>query len=221
MRNLAKIEVVKFAALAALAGCMICYPRLAYWPKPPYPVWYLEAVLLACGFVLWAFVFAWHAENTKQPPFNIKVKIRPYIVVTLVGLVIGVLLYEFVDPAFRERMPEDYPASFGEWIARTLFSLGFTQLLLVFAPFEWSVRLTKRRWIGIVFTVLFGVFIVLAKSRSAPTQVPPSLLLPLLIARAATAFLTVWLYSRYGVILVWWWSFLIQTRHVIDLPPGS
>ena len=218
MRNLAKIEVMKSAALAALAGCAICYPRLAYWPKLPYPVWYLAAVLLACGFVLWAFVFAWHAEYTKLPPFNFKLNTSPFVAATLAGIVIAFLLHQFVDPAFRERMPEDYPASLGQWIAMTLFSLGFTQLLMVFAPFDWSVRLTKRRWIGILFTVLFGVFVAAAKAHSASAQIPSSLLCPLLIARAATSFLSVWLYSRHGVIAASWWSFLLQARHLLELP---
>ena len=72
MRRLAEPEVLKSAAMAAAAGSLACYPRLALWPGRPYPMWYLEAVLFFGGLVLWAFVFAWHTKYTDQPVFNFK-----------------------------------------------------------------------------------------------------------------------------------------------------
>jgi hypothetical protein len=36
-----------------------------------------------------------------------------------------------------------------------------------------------------------------------------------------TSLLFVWFYSRYGVILSWWWGFLVQARHLFELVDGS
>ena len=217
VRNLAKTEVVKSAAIATLAGALVCYPRLALWPNRSYPIWYLEAVLLLGGFVLWAFVFAWHTKFTGQPVFNLKLPAKPCVLATLGGIIIATILHWFVDPLLRAGTPEDYPADLQQWFAMTLFSLGFTQLFLVFAPFDWSVRLSKRRWFAMLFTVLFGVFVLVVKTRSSPTQLAPSLFWLLIIVRAVISFLSVWFYSRYGVILAWWWGFLLQTRHLPGL----
>lgn len=216
MRSLAKTEVMKSAAIAALAGSLVCYPRLALWPNRSYPIWYLEAILLLGGFVLWAFVFAWHTKYTNRPVFTLKLEMTPCLLATVAGILMASMLHLFVDPAFRVRTPEDYPANLEQWIAMTLFSLGFTQLLLVFAPYDWSVRLFKRRWIAILVTVLFAVFVLVVKTRSSPTPIAPSLFYVLIIVRAGISLLSVWFYSRYGVIPVWWWGFLLQTRHLFD-----
>ena len=215
VRSLANTEVVKSAAIAAVAGAVVCYPRLALWSGRAYPIWYLEAVLLLGGFVLWAFVFAWHTKYTGQPVFTLKPTTAPLILTTLAGIIMAGLLRGFVDPAFRVRTPEDYPEDLQQWIAMTLFSLGFTQLFLVFAPFDWSARLVKQRWIAMLFTVLFGVFVLVVKIRSSPEPLAPSLFWLLIIVRTTTSFLAVWFYSRHGLILTWWWGFLLQTRHLL------
>jgi len=214
VRNLAKTEVVKSATIATLAGALVCYPRLALWPNRSYPIWYLEAVLLLGGFVLWAFVFAWHAEFTSQPVFNLKPPAKSCILATVAGIIMAAILHWFVDPLFRAATPEDYPAGLRQWIAMALFSLGFTQLFLVFAPFDWSVRLSRRRWFAMLFTVLFGVFVLVVKLRSSPTNISPSSFWLLIVVRAVISFFSVWFYSRHGVILAWWWGFLLQTRHL-------
>jgi hypothetical protein len=134
---------------------------------------------------------------------------------------VAYLLHQFVDPAFRDSIPEDYPANLWQWAAMTLFSLGFTHLFMVFAPFDWSLRLTKSRWIAMLFSVIFGVFVVMAKMRSASTQIPASLFWVLLIARATTSTISVWFYSSYGAVLTCWWSFLLQIRHLFNVLHGS
>jgi hypothetical protein len=217
VRDLVKTEVVQSAALATLAGALVCYPRLALWSERSFPIWYLEAVLLLGGFVLWAFVYAWHTKYTGQPVLTLKLSTAPLLLATLAGIFMAVLLHWFIDPAFRARTPEDYPAELQQWIAMTLFSLGFTQLFLVFAPFDWSVRLTKQRWIAMLFTVLFGVFVLVVKTRSSPSPLAPSLFWLLILVRAATSFLSVWFYARHGMILAWWWGFLLQARHLLSL----
>ena len=30
-------------------------------------------------------------------------------------------------------------------------------------------------------------------------------------------FLAVWFYLRGGVLLIWWWTLLIEARHLLDL----
>jgi hypothetical protein len=221
VRDLAKTEVVKSAAIGALAVGLACYPRLALWPSRGYPVWYLEAVLLLGGFVLWAFVFAWHAKYAGQPVLTLRLPSKPCIVATVAGIFMALTLNEFVDPLFRASTPEDYPANLPQWIATTLFSLGFAQLFLVFAPFDWSIRLTQRRWFAMLFTILFGIFVLVVKTHSSAVPVEPALFWLLVVVRAATSFLSVWLYSRYGLMLVWWWCFLLQTRHLLGLAGAS
>src|SRR5688572_29648709 len=217
MRNLAKPEVVRSAAIATVIAAIACYPRLAIWPDRSYPIWYLEAVLLLGGFVLWAFVFAWHTKYTNQPVFVVRISTRPFALATMAGVIMAVVLHWFVDPWLRAGTPEDYPDDFPQWIAMTLFSLGFTQLFLVFAPFDWSLRLAQRKWFGILFTVLFGLFVLVVKTRSSPVEVAPSVFWQLILVRGAISFLSVWLYSRHGVILVWWWGFLLQARHLLGM----
>ena len=221
MRDLAKTEVVKSAAIAALAVSLACYPRLALWPSRGYPIWYLQAVLLLGGFVLWAFVFAWHGKYAGQPVLTLRLPSKPCIVATAAGILMALTLNRFVDPLFRASTPEDYPANLPQWIATTLFSLGFAQLFLVFAPFDWSIRLTHRRWFAMLFTILFGVFVLVVKTRSSPVTLEPLLFWLLVAVRSATSFLSVWLYSRHGLMLVWWWGFLLQTRHLLSLTGAS
>ena len=191
------------------------------WSNPAYPVWYLEAVLLLGGFVLWAFVFAWHTKYSGRPVFNFPLELKPFVVISAVGILGAFLLHQFVDPTFRARTPEDYPANFEQWLAMTLFTLAFNQLFLVFAPFAWALRLFKGSWTAILFTVLFGVFVAVIKTRSSSTSVTDSLFCLIVIVRAAVSFLSVWFYSRHGIVLTWWWGFLLQTRHFVDLlnPP--
>jgi hypothetical protein len=221
VRSLAKIEVVKTAAVAALVGALACYPRLVHWPRPAYPIWYLEAVLLLGGFVLWAFVFAWHGQYTGRTVFNVRPGVGPITLVSVTGIVAGFMLHQFVDPAFRARTPEDYPTSLTEWLAMTLFLLAFNQLFLVFAPFAWALRLSKRSWLAILFTVLFGLLVAVMKSRAAPAPATGGMLGLILIVRAAVSFLSVWIYARHGIVVTWWWGFLLQTRHLFDLAGDS
>jgi hypothetical protein len=208
---------MKSAAIAAMAVALACCPRLALWPNRSYPIWYLEAILLLGGFVLWAFVFAWHTKYSGRPVFAFKPPVNPFVLATLAGIVMAAVLHGFVDPLFRAGTPEDYPADFRQWIAMTLFSLGFTQLFLVFAPFDWSLRLSRRRWFAILFTVLFGVFVLVVKTRSSATELAPSLFWLLIFIRSVISILSVWFYSRHGVVLVWWWGFVLQTRHLLSL----
>ena len=216
MRRLIQPRVVKPAGLAALATALACYPRFALW-QTPYPIYYLELVVLFSGFVLWAFVFAWHTPFTGRPVFQFPLNVRLVASATLAGLFVAAVLHFFLDPTFWVRTPADYPTSFAQWIAMTLFALAFHPLFLTFAPLDWALRLFRRLWIAVILTVLFGVFVMVVKTRSAPTPLPPTVFLELLALRLAIASFAVFFYLRGGVVLVWWWWFLLQLRHLLTL----
>jgi hypothetical protein len=212
MRALAQPGVLKAAVIAAAVSALACYPRVAFWPTRKYPIWYLELLLLFGGTVLWAFVFAWHTKYTGGPVLTLKMPLRTAGLATMLGLCAAALLHVGIDPLLRARTPEDYPATFGQWLAMTLFSLGFTQLFLVFAPFAWLVRLFRARTAAIPLTVLFGAIIMMIKNHAAPQPVPSPLFLELLTVRLVGGLLAIYFYLRGGVLLASWWTLLLQAR---------
>ncbi len=216
MRRLIQTHVMKSAGLAALATALACYPRFALW-QPPYPVYYLELVVLFSGFVLWSFVFAWHTPFTGRPVFQFPLNVRLVADATIAGLFVAAVLHLFLDPTFRVRTPADYPTSFAQWVAMTFFALAFHPLFLTFAPLDWALRLFRRLWIAVILTVLFGVFVMVVKTRSAPTPLPPTVLFELLALRLTIASFAVFFYLRGGVVLVWWWWLLLQSRHLMTI----
>jgi hypothetical protein len=221
MRALGQPEVIKSAAVAALCTSVACYPRLAQAPQLHYPTWYMEALVFLGGTVLWAFVFAWHTKYSGRLVFNLNLAPRPWMLATALGVLTAIVLNLLLDPALRVRTPEDYPLNVQEWAATMLFSLGFTQLFLVFAPFAWLLRLFQRVEPAVVLTVLFGLFVFAVKNRAAPAPIPPPMLVGLLVFRVAAEFLSVYFYLRGGVLLVWWWALLIHSRHLFHLALAS
>ena len=168
------------------------------------------------SFVLWAFVFAWHTEFTGRPVFHKGAEPRLWLVATVAGMLIATVLHVFLDPTFKLRTPADYPTSVAEWLAKTAFAVVFYPLFLTFAPFAWAVRLSHRVWIAATFTVLFGVFVMTIKVQSAPTPLPPMVILELLGLRLALGTCSMYFYLRGGAGLVWWWWLLLQLRHLLD-----
>ena len=215
MRRLAQPDVVKSAAIAASLIALLCLPRMLLWEKRPFPVWYLEATLFLGGFVLWAFVFAWHTEYTRRPVFTIKIKPALLAWATLVGGLTALGLHFFLDPSLRISTPEDYPADFKRWIAATLFGLTFTELFLVFAPFAWLMRLFRNERVAIVLTIIFGIVVLAIKTNASPVPLPANLFSALLALRIVQGFFAIWFYLRGGILLVWWIGFLIDARHLL------
>jgi hypothetical protein len=208
---------LNLAVIAALASALACYPRISLWTGRSAPIWYLEGAIFLCGIVLWGFVFAWHTQYTHRPVFVLKSKPGPFIAATLVGIVAAAVFHLWFDPSLRSKMPEEYPTDLRQWFAFGLFSLAFNQLFLLFAPFAWLMRLLRNRWVATSLTVLFGACILAMRIRSLSTPFPSLLLVALLAGRIVMGFLAVLFYLRGGVLLVWWWTFLFEARHLLNL----
>ena len=205
------------AIIAGLCTAVVCWPRIATAPHQHYPVWYLEAVVLLGSIVLWGFVFAWHTQYTQRPVFTLKMTARPLAVATIAGLAAALLWHFALDPWLRLKVPEDYPATKEQWLAMTLFSLGLKQLFVVFAPFAWLIRLFRKKAPAFILTVVFGLVVILVRECRSPSPlVAEPFFLGLLALRGAAEALSVYLYLRGGVLLVWWWDLLLQSRHLLN-----
>jgi hypothetical protein len=215
MRSLAQPAVLKSATMAALLSAVVCYPRLSQWHESRYPLWYLESLLVLGGAVLWAFVFAWHTQYTHRPVFTLKVGPGVFAAATGLGIIVALALRWWVDPSLRAQAPEEYPANLQQWLAMTLFSLAFSQLFLVFAPLAWLLRLCRGKPMAVPLAALFGVFVMLVKYRAPAPALPSLLLAGWLALRLAQSLVSIYLFLRGGVLLVWWWCLLLQSRHLL------
>ena len=174
------------------------------------------AVVVLGGIVLWGFVFAWQTPYTQRPVFTLKVGARPLILATGAGLATALFWHFAIDPWLRVKVPEDYPTTMEQWLAMTLFSLGLKQLFVVFAPFAWVIRLFGRKEPAFILTVVFGLTVVVLREHRSPSpMLAEALFFVLLAIRGATQTLSVYLYLRGGVLLVWWWELLLQSRHLL------
>lgn len=203
------------AAIAAALSALLSLPRMWLWEKRPFSISYAEATFFFCGFVLWAFVFAWHTEYTRRPVFTFRIKPRLFAGATLAGILAALAIHWLLDPTLRVRNPQDYPVDIQHWAAQTLFALSFVQLLLLFAPFAWAMRLFRNQTVATWVTVSFSVLVLGLKANSSPTPLPALLILALAVLRIGSAFFAVWFYLRSGMFLAWWIAFLIEARHLL------
>jgi len=217
VRSLVQPETMKSAALASCVTAVICYPRLAIWTDRPYQVWFLCFVLGWAAFMLWSFVFAWHQKYTGEEVLVAKIKPSIWGAATVAGLIGSSFLHFGIDSVLRPLVPEDYPATMRAWLAMTLFILAFDQLFLCFAPFAFFVRLVQTRNVALGLTVSFGVFLVYLKARSWQGQFSAPFIMALVAWRILASYLSVYFYLNGGVVLTWWWVFLLQLRHLVDL----
>ena len=217
MRSLARPEVLRSAILAGWCTAVVCWPRIATAPHQRFPVWYLEAVVLLGSIVLWGFVFAWYTQYTQRPVFTLKVATWPLALATGAGLATALFWHFAIDPWLRIKAPGDYPTTMEQWLAMTLFSLGLKQLFVVFAPFAWLIRLFGRKEPAFILTVVFGIIVVVIREYRSPSpMLAEPFFLGLLAIRGAAQALSVYLYLRGGVLLVWWWELLLQSRHLLS-----
>ena len=205
------------ASAASLVTTMACCLRLIQWPGRHDPIWLLAGVIFFCGIVLWGFVLAWHTRYTGRPVSTLKIEPRLLATVTVAGFIAATLFHLLLDPALRLITPEEYPTNPGQWLALALFSVAFSQLFFVFAPFAWLIRLFHNQRVAVVLTVLFGAAVLALKIHSTAAPVSPALFAALVLGRIAMGFLAITFYLRGGVLLSWWWTLLIEARHLPDL----
>jgi hypothetical protein len=217
VRDFAQPRVLKLAAIAAFISSLLCYPRLAGWSQSAYPVWVLEGTVFCCALVLWGFVFAWHTRYAHRDVVTLRIEPKWITIAALTGCVVAALLYLFLDPAMRKLIPEDFPTNFDDWLAKLLFGLGLTQLFLVFAPFDWLMRLCKRPQIATVFTIIFGIIVLVLKIHSSKAVITPLLFSALICSRMITSYLAIQLYLRGGLFLVSWFTLIVETRYLLNL----
>ena len=216
MRHLLQPRVLKAAGIAASISTLACYPRLLLWSHRPGPVWYLEATIFICCLVLWGFVFAWHEPYTHRPVINFELELTPLLVATLAGIGTAAAYHLWLDPPLRSKFPEEYPPDLRHWLAAVPFMLAFNQLFLIFAPFDWLMRLTRNRWVATGLTGLWLAVLLVLKLHSLAATMATPLLAMMLAGRVVTGFLVVWLYLRGGVLLVCWWALLLESRFLVD-----
>ena len=215
MRKLAEPLVLKSSFCAAALMSIACYPRLATAAEAHYPIWYLEALLFLGGTVLWAFVFAWYPQYTNRHLFTLRFGWRLWTLATGAGIAGALLLHFLMDPVLRAHRPSEFSPNILDWLARVLFSLGFTQLLLIFSPFAWLLRLFERGTTAVVLTMIFGLLVLVAKNRGG-TLMPSELVGGLVIFRVSSSLLSTYLFWRGGVVLVWWHALILQSRHLLE-----
>jgi len=212
VRDLARAETLKWAFVAAAVSAALCFPRVLLWQGAPLPVWRLESILFLGSVVLWAFVFAWHHKYSGRPAFVLRPGWLPFIAATLAGLLCAAGRRLLLDPALRTLIPGYCPATGTEWVAMLCFSLGFAQVMLLFAPYAWSARLLRSPGLAAGVTVLFGAFVLTLKVDSQEIALPTPLFAALVLDRIIAGSLAVLLYLRGGILLPSWMLFLAEVR---------
>jgi hypothetical protein len=153
--------------------------------------------------------------------FDLKPGLMPFAIVTLTAILLAGAQLLIFDPPLRARLPNEYPSNAHELIATILFSLSFTHLFLVFAPFDWAMRLFKHQSVAITVVILLGMIVIVRKLQSMPESLPAGLVVMFVCARGISSLVAVWLYARYGVAVVWWWSLLLQARHLLTIASAN
>jgi len=217
MRHLLQPRVLNLASLAAAVSALASYPRMTLWLTRPNALWYLEATIFLCGIILWGFVFAWHPVYARKPVFNFKIDARSFITVTLAGVCIALFYDLCLDPSLWTKLPDEYPTDLNHWLAFLMFALAFNQLFMTFAPCDWCLRLFKRPWLAMSLTALFGAFVLMLNVQARGVPISSPLMAALLVARITIGFLAVSFYLRGGVVLSWWLTFVLESRHLLHL----
>ncbi len=218
MRHLAQPKVMTSAALAAVATALACYQRLALWQTRHLPIWYLELVLLAGTFFLWSFVFAWQGPYGGRDPLQPCKSVKLWVLATAGGLAVAALQYFVLDAVLRPSAPDEFPSSRSAWLAMALSTLTLTQLFVVFAPLAFFLRMISKRWLAIVLTLAFNLFVMLQRSALAPAPLPPLLLAGLMGIRLLGVSILVYFYFRGGLAMACWATFLVHARLLFELP---
>jgi hypothetical protein len=108
--------------------------------------------------------------------------------------------------------PDDYPDSLPSWTAGALFSLGFGQLFVCYAPLALFLRLFRHPAAAVLLTVLFGQFLLGLQldATSFPADVPFTI--TLFSLRALLGLAGAYLFLRGGLLLGSSWSLILESR---------
>lgn len=208
---------MKTAGVAAVITTALCYPNMALKLHTSTQVWLFSLVMLWAAFMLWNFVFAWHEQYSGRDLLTISTDPKWWGKVTLTGILCAAIMWLLLDPVVREWTPNDYPTDLKHWVAMGLFSLMFDQLFLCFAPFAVFIRLFHQLRPAMALTVAFNLLVLYLKINESHASPPWTLVASLLIYRVVGGSLTVYFYVEGGLVMVWWWVFLLQCRLLLGL----
>ena len=212
MRSLAQPAVLWRAAVAGAVTSLACHPRLAHWTHRPDAVWFLDAAMGWSGFVMWTAVLAWHQRYSGREVFPKQIPARLWLLTLALGTSGAVMSLYWGDPLLRQLAPTDFPHTPGEWVEHLRFDLALEPAFLCFAPFAFCVRLWPNLKVAAVGTVLFGLFVFALKLQASLAALSWPMLLGMFCFRALHSAVTLWLYLRGGVWLVWFFATLLLTR---------
>jgi hypothetical protein len=212
MHSLVQIDTMRSAAIAAAISGLVCYPRLAIWTGRPNSLWFMLTMLVLVSFMLWSFVFGWYPRFMSRPVVHFHPGRGVWVLAVAGGLIGGMILRFGVDPILRAARPGDYPASAAEWIVFTLFSLGFSQLFVSYAPLSFFLRLFGRATAAIGLTVLFGLGLLAAQLQGTGVELEPSFLVSLYLIRALFGVMSGILFLHGGLLPTMSWALLLELR---------
>ncbi|MBI5800930.1 MAG: hypothetical protein HZA92_09445 [Verrucomicrobia bacterium] len=213
MRSLAEPAVLLRAAIAAALTALACYPRLAHWGQRADAVWFYVGVIGWAAFVMWAAVFAWHQRHGQHEVFPKSVPQNLWLLTLVLGVSGAAISLHFGDPTLRQLAPTDFPRNPDQWLHHALFNLALEQPFLCFAPFAFLVRLLPSVRAAAIGVVMFGLLVFALKLQSLPAALTWDVAILMVLFRAIHSSVTVWLYLRGGVWLVWLFALLLLSRH--------
>jgi len=214
MRSLAKPAVLMRAAYAAAFTMVVSYPRFAIWADRPFPIAFLCVMVFVTSFVLWAFAFAWQPDYAHRPVISLASPARIWALASVYALLSAAVLHFVLDPTMRLITPSDYPADWHAWVAGCLFNLAMDPLFLLFAPYAFFIRLSRRPAWALAGTVLFDIFVQILKMDSTHARPPAWLILELGLFHIVGGLVSVYVYLQGGALPVWWMTLLVQLRLV-------
>jgi hypothetical protein len=205
------------AVLAAAITALASYPRLLLWTEKQLALPLLLSAIFICSIVMWGFVFAWHTPYAHHPVFFTPPGQKLFAGVTLAGIIFALGYRLWLDPALRSALPNEYPANRLEWLATVPFVLTFGLLFLIFAPFDWLLRLCRKERIALGLTAAFVAGIAAMKMQSHADAIPTNIFIGCLTARFLGGLMATFLYLRGGIVLAWWWAIIFELRLLPEL----
>jgi len=213
MRELGRGRTLTRAALGAVVSTLSGYPRLATWTDRDDALGFLVVMLGLSSFVLWAFVVAWLPGSEGRSTLSLPRRWSDWVEAAGWGVVCGWGIAWCVDPVLRRITPQDYPGTGREWVVGTLFTLGFVQLFLCYAPYALLHRLTGRSpTAAAAGTVVFGLFVFGLQLRATLVPVGSLVVWVLVAVRIGSSLIAIRLLRTGGPGLVTIWALIIQLR---------